>query len=347
MRRRAIRPTLLILALACFAKLSPSICAGEDVVTLRPTSPGSPATKVRGNVLDYTGQELTLQTPTGPTSIASDKIDFVETDYRPDYLEAKKLLVAGQSNEAIRLLQQAATTETRAWVRRQILADTAIAMHNAGRIVEAGNTYLQIVAEDPQTQWIAAMPLSWFSLAPDFDRDRVARQWLQQSTVPQAQLLGASWLLSTSDRSQATNVLNTLRRNPSPQIAMLAEAQLWQTKVVTATAPDVKQWEKQLEAGVLREAALAGPYLVVGKAWRQLDNDTQAALALMRPPILYPTHRPVAAESLLQAGRSLERAGQKGEAIRVLREVLEKYGDQPARQEADIFIKRLAGAGSN
>ncbi|WDI44633.1 tetratricopeptide repeat protein [Bremerella sp. P1] len=344
MPRRAILFTLVLSLIALGG--STQWCAADDTVTLRPASPNAEPTKVRGNVIDYTGQVLTLQTASGQTSIPSDKIASVETDYASDVLKARQLLDEGKSSEAARMFAAAYPGERRPWVKREILALEALALQNAGRYIEAGNAFLKIVAEDPQTIHFDAIPLAWFSLPPHFERDRAARGWMEMSS-PYAQLLGASWLLSTSDRSQAIQVLGNLRRSKIPQISLLAEAQLWQTKIVTASQADVQQWQRQLDAGILRGAALAGPTLVVGKAWRQLDNDNQAALTLMRPPILYPNHRPVAADSLLQAGRALERAGQSDEAARVLREAIEQYGDQPARQEAEINLKRIASSGSN
>ncbi|MBA2117981.1 tetratricopeptide repeat protein [Bremerella alba] len=321
-------------------------CAADDVVTLRPASSTAEPTKVRGNVIDYTGQVLTLQTASGQTSIPAEKVASVETDYASDVLQAKQFLKEGKSSEAARIFSAAVAGERRPWVKREILSLEAISLQNAGRYIEAGNAFLKIVADDPQTIHFAALPLAWFSLPPHFERDRAARQWLEMSS-PYAQLMGASWLLSTSDRSQAIQVLGKLRLSKIPQIALLAEAQLWQTKIVTASEADVQQWQRQLDANILHGAAMAGPTLVVGKAWRQLNHDPQAALTLMRPPILYPNQRPVAAESLLQAGRALQRAGQTDEAARVLREAIAQYGDQPARQEAEINLKRIASSGSN
>jgi len=342
--RRAI---LFTLVLSLIAMGGPGQwCAADDVVTLHPAQPGAEPTQVRGNVIDYTGQVLTLQTTSGQTSIAADKVASVKTDYASDVQRARELLSAGQSSEAARILGTAVSGERRPWVKREILALESLALQNAGRYIEAGNTFLKILAEDPQTVHFDALPLAWFSLPPHFERDRAARQWLEMSS-PYAQLMGASWLLATSDRSQAMAVLGNLRRSKIPQIALLAEAQLWQTKLVTATQADVRQWQRQLDAGILREGALAGPILTVGKAWRQLDQDEQAALTLMRPPILYPNQRPVAADSLLQAGRALARTGQTDEAARVLREAIDQYGDQPARQEAEIHLKRIASSGSN
>ncbi len=321
-------------------------CAADDTVILRPASPGAKPTKVRGNVIDYTGQVLTLQTASGQTSIPAEKVASVETDYASDVMQAKQLLAEGKSSEAARLLSAAVHGERRPWVKREILALETTALQNAGRYIEAGNTMLKILADDPQTVHVDALPLAWFSLPPHFERDRAARQWMEMAS-PYAQLMGASWLLSTSDRSKAIETLVNLRRSKIPQVALLAEAQLWQTKIVTATQADVQQWQRQLDAGILHGAALAGPTLVVGKAWRQLENDNQAALTLMRPPILYPLVRPVAADSLLQAGRALARAGQTEEAARVLREAIDQYGDQPARQEAEINLKRIVSSGSN
>lgn len=346
MHRRAIGCLLLALILIPIWGSFAGSCAAEDIVTLVPTAPGKPPTQVRGTIVDYSGQTLVLQTTVGQTSIPAAKIDSIQTDTSRNYQEGLKLLATAKSNEAVRLLTAAASAESRPWMRRQILAKLATAYYNSGRTIEAGNTFLSIVNEDPLTTHNDAMPLAWYGFPPDFERDRAARGWMEQSS-PQAQMLGASWLLGTSDRSKAIEVLNNLRRSNIPQIALLAEAQLWQTKIVTATADDVALWQRQLDAGILKDAAVAGPTLVTGKAWRQLDNDAKAALTLMRPPILYPTQRAVAAESLLQAGRSLERSGQTEEARRVLMEVLDEYGDQPPRQEAELILKRIANTGSN
>ena len=335
---------LLVLGLA----LGPAAAHGqaEDVVTLVPNNPADTPLKVRGTVLDYTGQSLTLQTSSGETTIPTEKVARVDTVYPPQFDQAWPLLLAGQSTEAIALLQEALAEENRPWVRRAIQARLAVAFQNAGRTAEAGSTFLAIVAEDPQTFHQEAMPLAWGSHPPNFERDRTARQWLESPTL-HAHLMGASWLLSTADRTEALRVLNQLRQANQPQLALLAEAQIWQTKIVTATAAEVNQWAQRIEANGLRGPAAAGPYLVLGKARRQLDQDTQAALLLMRPPILFPELRPVAAEGLLLAARSLERTGQHEQATRLAREVVRDYGDQPARQEAEIILKRLASVGGN
>ncbi len=337
---------MLVLKSVLLAGLAAMPCAADDVVTLVPADPHAEPTMVRGTVLEYTGQELRIRTPAGETTLSATKVAKVDTNYPPQYGQALTLLTSGKSSAAAQLLDEAALGETRPWVRRAILARQAIALHAAGQPSSAGDLALQIVEEDPYTVHLEALPLAWGSFPPNFERDRAARRWLQMPSL-QAQLMGASWLVTTADRADALRVLQNLRKANQPPIALLAEAQLWRTQIVTATATQAEQWQNQLEAGVLKGPVTAGPYLTLGKVWRQLANDTTAALLLIRPAILYPEQRAIAADGLLQSARILHESGRSAEALRLVREIIELYSDQPARQEAATLYQQLAGAGGN
>ena len=156
-------------------------------------------------------------------------------------------------------------------------------------------------------------------------------------------LLGASHLITTSARPAALNRLKQLALGMDGRIARLAQAQTWRAAVVTADARQLARWEAAIEA--MPEPLRAGPYYVLGLGWAQRQAWEQAALALLRVPILYPQHRTVAARSLLDAGRSLEKLDRPHQAAGLYRELMKDYPNSRSATEARARLEELAGDG--
>jgi hypothetical protein len=83
----------------------------------------------------------------------------------------------------------------------------------------------------------------------------------------------------------------------------------------------------------------AGPYYALGRAFAHHKQSDDAALSLLRVPILYPEDRPLAAAALLEAGRALEQTLDRESTIRVYRELL---ADCPQSRPAAEARQRLA-----
>ena len=75
-----------------------------------------------------------------------------------------------------------------------------------------------------------------------------------------------------------------------------------------------------------------------------VDKPDEAALALLRIPILYPRERSLAAAALLTAGGCLERLQRPAQAATLYREVVAGAGSISEADEAQRRLQSLAGA---
>ena len=287
-------------------------------------SSGSGETRRSGRIVDYTGEFLTLELAGGrQEQIPAVRVRGLETEKVADQKNADRLFAEGRFADAVVGYRKAVEEDTRPWVRREILAQLARCYRNMDQHVRAADTFLIILRSDPTTQWYDAIPLVWKPLRPDGEVARRATAWMADPAVPAAALIGASWLLSAAERDQAVETLRQLSSNADQRVALLAQAQLWRTELVTATLGEVRAWEKSIPR--MEEPLRAGPYFVLGQGLARHSEHARAALAFFRTPILQPDHRDLAVESLLAAGEQLEKAGDQSGAITAYRELIENY----------------------
>jgi tetratricopeptide (TPR) repeat protein len=129
-------------------------------------------------------------------------------------------------------------------------------------------------------------------------------------------------------------------------LALLAQAQFWRTEVVTVDAAGLKRWITLVRRAQLPGTAVAGPWYVIGRAYVQQKRYDEAALALMRIPILYPGEDHLASEALLLAARSLHRGGHPLEARQLVREILTDHAAREVRREAEQLMEQLDREGT-
>jgi TolA-binding protein len=103
----------------------------------------------------------------------------------------------------------------------------------------------------------------------------------------------------------------------------LALAQTRRAAVATADETKLAAWQRTIEK--IPEPLAAGPHFVLGLALAQRQQWEQSALAMMRVAILYPRQRALAARSLLEAGRALERLERTKQAVHLYRELIREY----------------------
>jgi tetratricopeptide (TPR) repeat protein len=333
-RRPESPPTVLLMAALLVCLLAPA--AAEDTVYLTGSAGGQ--TKISGRVLDYTGRELKLEHAAGrEQSFPAEKVERVETQYGRQQTDADALFAKNQFDQALGLYIKAVESEPRRWVRRQIIAQIVYCYRALDRPERAGEAFLLLIRDDPDTLYFDCIPLAWAPRQPPADLELAARRWLERPE-PAAQLLGASHLLAGRDRPTALRHLQRLSagaERPAIQegismtsrwLAGLALAQTWRAEVATATPQQIDGWSRLIEQ--MPEPLAAGPYLVLGRARAQCQQPAQAALALLRVAILYPQHRELAAQSLVDAGRELQKLGRSPEALRLYREAVRSYPEQ-------------------
>ena len=337
---RSLRPGAVLLTIVTMLGMIGAARADDVAVLSRTEPPGE--SRRRGTIVDYTGQALVLRLPSGrEEQIASSRLLGYETELVPDHKNGNQLFDEGRFADAVVSYHRAISTdEQRRWVRRIILARMVQCYANLQQFVRAGDTFLLIVRSDPTTPLLEAIPLAWISTPTPGDLTQRATRWMKDADIPAARLMGASWLLATADRQAALQVLRELDRCEDSRIAMLAQAQLWRDRIVTASLADVQQWERELVR--LDPSLRAGPDFLLGKSLARHGQSGAAALALMRIPVLHPDHHDLAAEALFAAGEQLEKIGDAMGAKTVYKELLGSYGQHRLVPAAKQRLERIA-----
>jgi tetratricopeptide (TPR) repeat protein len=271
---------------------------------------------------------------------AAERVVEVQTSWPAGYEEGIRLLRDKDYGAAEQRFLTANQAEQRPWVRRIILGELARALLRLGRNEQAAEVVLAILGSDATSRDFHLLPLAWASDA-EVPQAR-AEAWMSRTNDAAANLLGASYLLSTARRPDAVTTLQRLTSHADPRVAAWAEAQLWRTSVATAGADQAQAWQAAIEK--MPREMRAGPSFVVGQLLRRLGRHDEAALALLRVPIHAPEHAHLAARALLDAAMALNDAGQPQEALRLAREVVSDYASTPSAKPAEEFIRRLETA---
>jgi tetratricopeptide (TPR) repeat protein len=318
--------------------LSLTAAAAEDIVIA--ASASDPAVRVRrtGEIVDYTGIELKLRTTLGTVErIPAGRVKEIQSTWLIEHEAGRVAHTKGEPDEAIARLVEAKALERRPWAERQIRADLVTVYLEAGRIEDAGDEFLAIVARDPETMHFAIMPIAWRAAPPVAAIERHATGWLENAQSPVARVLGASWLLAGPTRAAAIAELEKLAESGDPRIAGLAAIQLWRTKLVAAKPAEIAAWKSHLEK-LPAEIQAAGWY-VLGELHARAGQHEVAALAYLRVPLVFRTQRAMAADALLAAGEQLEKMSQHEQAAGLYREILRDFAHLPAAVEAGKRLK--------
>ena len=325
-----------LIAQACLAQ---SLAA--DQVLVESNDGSGRMFQLQGTILDYTGKQLTLETVSGNRRvIPSMRVLQVFTDRQSAEMLGDAALANHDWSTAARHFLAAHSAEQRTWARRLILAKLLVSHRNLGKYDAAGALFLRLVKSDPQTPAYRHMPLAW--TAADLASSKQARQWLAQTKSPAAVVLGASHLMSTTARPTALRALANVRRQLTdyPELAALADAQIWRAQHAELTLAMVDRWARRVEA--FPETVRAGPYYVVANSYERLDQVDRAELYYLRIPVLYPNARLLASRALTAAARLADRAGHPDETRTLLEEVVARYEETPERALAEQQLKKLA-----
>lgn len=326
-----------VLLLACS-----SVARAQDLVIVSGNE-GKGRIEHSGRVVEYRGEGLRLRTRGGRIiSFPAKQVLQVRTKLTAVHRSAEVAAVEGRVAESLQLYQQAlsGSVEKRPWVRRRILASIVRAQSALGRQEEAGKLFLSLLRDDPATPHLAAIPLAWTSA--DQVASATAGRWLANARSSTEMLLAASHLLHSEQHVAALSGLGKLRTAPDATIALLAEAQLWRLRILTVKKEELPRWRKTIHR--LPGPLQSGPYHVLGLALARDGQHQQAALALLRVPLLDRTRRNLAAESLLAAGKSLAELGRKDQAARLWAELNADFSGTLAAAEAKLRLNELKEA---
>ncbi len=338
--RRRIALAVGLVAWLGLAGTWPAVSDAEDQAYLRSAN-GTGESRLVGEVEEYTGEGLVFRHRSGRVqTFGAARVARIESQWSAAHQLARDQYRQGAYQESLGAYLKALRTEQRKWVQRQQLARITWCCRNLGNLERAASAFLALYRSDRSTVHFAAIPLVWTAGPVDAAIERRAGQLLADATQPAAQLIGASWLLTTARRGDALQVLRTLSNADDARIIFLAAAQSWRTQLAGVTADDVQQWESRIDS--MPFSIRAGPYFLLGSAHARSGDSTAAALALMRVRINFPDERALSAASMLVAGEQLA-ADHPAEAREVYREVLVEFADTPAAATARQRHAALSG----
>ncbi len=337
MRSQVLIPIIIALTLAVSR---PFVCSAEDTVTILTGKDAKTRTNRMGEIVEYTGESLQLKSSSGRVeNFPGARVVDIRTKWTLTHEQGEALRAEGELEKAIIAYKQAKRDESRAWARRKIMAELVACYAEVGQFDSAGEEWLAIVKSDELTMHYAVIPVAWHSIPPNAALESRAAAWLNRKE-PAAQLLGASWLLTGTQRSAAVTAMDGLASSKTvdPRIRSLAQIQLWRTKLVSAKLDEVRRWQSTIEQ--MPAEIRASGYFVVGEALVRLEQPDGAALAYLRIPLVHPQQRVMAADALIAAAQRLENLKRTEQAVGLYREVLSGYSRTAAAEEAKARLEK-------
>jgi tetratricopeptide (TPR) repeat protein len=295
-------------------------------------------------VIDYTGEKITVRTKNGAQvrSFEASEVFEVRTPQTEQHVKGLVSYARGDIEQAVASFQRALATETRGWVRRDILALLVRCALRRGNYATAGSKFLALWESDPRTWHVKLVPLTWSPSKLDAPLRSEALGWIYRGNE-MSKLLGASHLLNDARKgSLAERELRDLATSIDRRIRLLARAQLWRLRLREGnlSPAELRRWQSRI--GDLPEDIRGGPYYLLGRAHLGRKEYDRAAMALLWVPLVYDHDVPLAARACLEAAESLNNIGQSREAVALYREVTTRFAGTVYADEAAAVLKSIS-----
>lgn len=298
---------------------------------------------VSGLIEEYTGTQIRVRSVQDGSvrEYPAAEVVHVETSYTQPHLQAQKLLGEGRAEAAVAELEAALKKETRAWVRREIIALAVRAALRMGDYSVAAGRYLALLKSDPTTRHFVLVPLVWAPEPLSAQTRNDATGWLTAAGDP-ARLIGASLLLDDAREGGAANAaLRELSVSSDDRIRQLARMQIWRREIAAGelTASQIARLQQQIDE--LPAELRAGPMYLLGRAAAVRRDYELAAASLLWPPLCDDHDSRLAGRATLEASLALIKIGQRAEAEGLLVEVQQRFAETPLAGEAARLLKLL------
>lgn len=203
-----------------------------------------------GKVLEFDANQLRVMV-TGDevaTTVAASRVLWIEPG-NVSQLEAEaiKLFVSGDYANSLVQLPDVLKQRPPVWRQQWITMLAACAAWKSGRSKIALELVSQLDRRSLPPIALAWMPVAWQNGAQPADAVSEARNRLVDASAA-VQLVAASWLLSSPDRSSASAVLKKLQTQDRSDIAQLAEILLWRTATPPQVIERVQDWQRKVDA---------------------------------------------------------------------------------------------------
>jgi hypothetical protein len=180
--------------------------------------------------------------------IAAHRVVWAEPELASELeSEAIGLFVDGKYAESLSRLPGILQQRPPVWRQQWLTMMASIAAWKSGRSRISLELVSQLDRRPLPPLAIAWLPVAWTNGTQGPDAVAAAENRLSDPS-PAVQLVSASWLLSSADRSRAVAVLNQLRSGQREEIAQLAEVLLWRTATPPQVAESATQWQNKLDA---------------------------------------------------------------------------------------------------
>ena len=308
--------------------LAASPLAAQDQVILQTEGTSSRLT-LPCQIVDYTGERITVQFKGGPTqkTYPAEQVVEVRTAWLESHELGRKLLAERKLNEAAQALQSALVAEKRGWVQREILASLIRCSLRSGDRASAGTRFLKLLDSDRTTRHFGLIPLVWASEQVPGAAKAQARIWLTQESDT-TRLLGASLLLDDANLGEtAAQELLALQRGTDDRVRSLAQAQSWRLKLRALEIGDfeLNRWDTRIRE--MPATLRGGPSYLLGRGWTMRREHDRAATSLLWVMLMDDNDPRLAARAGVEAAESLKRLGQPDDARRLLQEIATRFPD--------------------
>ena len=335
---------VLLVTLSAFAQSAGAQGKLRDRVVLKLKS-GNGRFTMQCEVEEYTGRFIRVKTATGTTrTYPAADVEDVKTPQTRQHVNGLLAFTQRKYKAARDFFDRAIADESRAWVRREILAMHVRCSLRLGEHRAAAERFAAIVKSDPATPHFGLIPLVWSTRAITDDESALAKNWLLKSPSSAARLIAASYLLNDSDwGGNAATAMSGLASNTDLRIKHIAQAQLWRRKLRKGTPSkvDIELWEQHVSS--LPTEMRGGPYFLLGRAYLARKKNEPAAAAFLWLPLVYDRDHRLAARACMEAADALADVGKKSAAITLYREVAVRFADTPFASEAMAQGRRLSG----
>ncbi|VAX39311.1 hypothetical protein MNBD_PLANCTO02-440 [hydrothermal vent metagenome] len=314
----------------------------DKIVVRLPRSRGR--ITLRGTIINYTGSSILIRSSVNASvkEFPTSSVVKVSTSHVAPYLQGMTFFSQKKYLQATRSFEKAIQQEDRKWVRREILAMLVRCALQAGDDRVASSRFLTLTESDAETFYFHLIPLQW-TPSPLGNLSRLnGLAWLQNKSAT-TRLLGASRLLLDEKYGQfATTEMKALATNIDRRIRSYARMQLWRLELQhpkKLTKFQLERWRKEIER--TPSSYRAGGWYLLGMAYSYKREYEQSATAFLWLPLVYDQDKFLAARSCYEGAESLLQIGKKHEAKILLQEVVKRFGETPAAQEAAIALKKL------
>ena len=302
--------------------------AAQDQVILQTEGTSSRLT-LPCQIVDYTGERITVQFKGGPTqkTYPAEQVVEVRTAWLESHELGRKLLAERKLDEAAKALQSALVVEKRGWVQREILASLIRCSLRSGDRASAGTRFLKLLESDRTTRNFGLIPLVWASEQVPGAAKAQARIWLTQESDT-TRLLGASLLLDDASLGEtAAQELLALQRGTDDRVRSLAQAQSWRLKLRALEISDLElnRWDTRIRE--MPAVQRGGPSYLLGRGWAMRREHDRAATSLLWVLLMDDSDPRLAARAGVEAAESLKRLGQTDDARRLLQDIATRFPD--------------------